>query len=150
MTGLTPADDVFIRRTVLRAQVPAMRMLLIVLASLAPVAAQAETIRLTPEQAEAAIEAGAAKKARTSQALPDMPQLDRGVHGEVGMAIGTGGYRSMYGVVGVPLGDTGGVVLGFDQERGRLGGVNRGNLCRGISASLCDARINSALLEANR
>jgi hypothetical protein len=131
-----------------------MRISLIMAAALAvsPLAAQADTIRLTPEQAEAAKEAGAAKRQRAAElGLPDGAEPDRGVHGEVGVAIGTGGYRSMYGVVGVPLGDNGGVVLGYNQERGRgYYGPGRGNLCRGINAELCDWRLNTELLEADR
>ena len=37
--------------------------------------------------------------------LPALPQ-DRRVHGEVGAMIGTGGARGIYGIVGVPLGET--------------------------------------------
>jgi len=145
----SPADDVFIRRTAGPAQVRGMHKLILVLACVMPVAAQAETIRLTPGQAEAAIEAGAARKAKATDALPELPQLDRGVHGEVGVAVGTGGYRSVYGVVGVPLGDTGGLTLGYGEERGRALGW-RGDPCRGIRADLCDWRINGASLEPNR
>lgn len=121
MNGLSPAGDAFIRRTAAQAQVMAMRQLLLAIASLAlaPVAARAETIRLTPEQAEAAIESGAAERARTPEVLPGLPQLDRGVHGELGVAIGTSGYRSIYGIVGMPLGDTGSLTLAYEQERGR-------------------------------
>lgn len=125
-----------------------MRSLALLLA-LAPVAARAETVRLTPEQAEAAIESGAARKASAADALPELPQRDRGVHGEVGVAVGTGGYRSFYGVVGLPLGDTGGVTLGYGEERGRALGW-RGDPCRGIRAELCNGPLNGALLGANR
>jgi hypothetical protein len=151
-----PADGLFIRRTPVKVQASIMRTSLVLAAVIAllPVAAQAETIRLTPEQAEAAIESGAAKKARHAEGLPDDPVLDRGVHGEVGVAVGTGGYRSMYGVVGVPLGDRGSAVLAYGQERGRGyygSGVydpRLGNLCRGVNAELCDWRLNAAQLDA--
>lgn len=149
MTGPAPVGDAFIRRSAAGAQVLVMRTLTLLLACLIPIAAQAETIRLTPEQAEAAIEAGAARKARPD-ILPDLPQVDRGVHGEVGIAIGTGGYRSLYGVVGMPLGDTGSVVLGYNQERGRFYDRDHGALCRGLSAEMCNGQINGALLEAGR
>ena len=126
--------------------------LFLVFAAFAATASQAETVRLTPEQAEAAIEAGAAK-ARRAEGLPDNPVLDRRVHGEVGVAVGTGGYRSIYGVVGVPLGDSGGLVLGYNQERGRgyRGyGPGVGSLCRGLNAEMCNWRLNAAQLDANR
>ena len=47
---------------------------------------------------------------------------DGKVHGEVGASIGTGGYRSAYGVVNIPLGkqgDKGEATLAFSQSRGR-------------------------------
>ena len=50
-------------------------------------------------------------------ALPDGK-----IHGEVGAAIGSGGYRSAYGVVNIPLGkqgDEGEVTLAVSQSRGR-------------------------------
>jgi len=51
------------------------------------------------------------------------PGLSDGkMHGEVGAAIGTGGYRSAYGVVHIPLGkqgDKGEVTLAVSQSRGR-------------------------------
>lgn len=127
-----------------------LRPLLIIAAALATTAASAETIRLSPAEAEAAIEAGAARQSRAAQALPDNPPLDRGVHGEVGVAIGTQGYRSMYGVIGVPLGDSGGVLLGYNNERGRDLFYGRRNLCRGASAQLCDAEYGLQLLDPAR
>ena len=130
-----------------------MRISTILAAAIAilPIAAQAETIRLTPEQAEAAKEAGAAKRQRAAElGLPEGAEPDRGVHGEVGVAIGTGGYRSFYGVAALPLGDTGGLVLAYNQERGRVYGPGRGNLCRGINDGLCDLRLENGLYDARR
>ena len=142
----------FIRRTFVGVQIGKMRILTVLLAAtlLLPVVVQAETIRLTPEQAEAAIESGATRRHRSVDGLPDLPSANRGVHGEVGVAVGTGGYRSVYGVAAIPLGDTGGLVLGYGRERGRSYGPYRGDLCRGISSDLCDWRINSELLDGRR
>ncbi|CAM3089056.1 hypothetical protein SPAN111604_02930 [Sphingomonas antarctica] len=120
-------------------------------AAIMPVAARADTIRLTPEQAEAAQEAGAAKRQRAAETgLSDQPGLDRGVHGEVGVSVGTGGYRSVYGVAALPLGDSGGVVLGYNNTRGRVGGPYRGDLCRGVDAELCDWRLSADDLDRGR
>ncbi len=47
----------------------------------------------------------------------DMARRDRGIHGEVSAGIGTGGYRSLSGVVGVPLGDSSSAILGFETGR---------------------------------
>lgn len=150
MSGV-PADGLFIRRTSASAHTGAMRtMIILAAATLVPLAAQAETIRLSPEQAEAAIESGATRGQKPLAALPDLPGADRGIHGEVGVAIGTGGYRSVYGVAALPLGDTGALVLGYGQERGRSYGPYRGNLCRGISDDLCDWRLSNDLLDARR
>lgn len=41
----------------------------------------------------------------------------RAVHGEVGMAIGSHGLRSEYGTVAVPLGDSAGAVVSFENSR---------------------------------
>lgn len=53
---------------------------------------------------------------------PDVARPDGKMHGEVGAAIGTGGYRSVYGVVNIPLGkqgDKGELTLALSQSRGR-------------------------------
>ncbi len=126
-----------------------MFRLILAFACLAPAAAQAETVRLTPEQAEAAIAAGAARKTLAAETLPEPPQLDRGVHGEVGVAVGTGGYRAFHGVVGLPLGETGSLTLGYGEERGRALGW-RGDWCRGRGAAACDVRFNGAIPEPRR
>lgn len=44
-------------------------------------------------------------------------QPDRKIHGEVGMAIGTGGYRSAYISSVMPLGDNGTLALSIGQEK---------------------------------
>jgi hypothetical protein len=48
--------------------------------------------------------------------LPALPQ-DRRMHGEVGAMIGTGGARGVYGIVGVPLGETGSATFAFSETR---------------------------------
>ena len=42
---------------------------------------------------------------------------DRQIHGEVGVAIGTNGYRSGYITSVMPLGDTGSLMLSLGQEK---------------------------------
>jgi hypothetical protein len=93
-----------------------MKMLLALMLIAAPTAAFADTISLTPEQAEAAKEAGAARNAQDA-ALGLEPGRDRSIHGEMGVAIGTGGYRSMYGTAVVPLGDSATLGLSFEREQ---------------------------------
>jgi hypothetical protein len=77
------------------------------------------TIALSDEEREAALEAGAT---RAAQELP-INGLDRKVHGEVGMEVGTGGYRAMYGTAVVPLGQTGYAQFSF--ENGQMGRLRR-------------------------
>ena len=74
------------------------------------------TIRLTPEEREAALEAGASRPALSIDG--DGPPDGR-IHGEVGVAIGTGGYRSTYGTAVVPLGDSGAAAFSFESDRTR-------------------------------
>ncbi|WP_162987048.1 hypothetical protein [Sphingomonas paeninsulae] len=93
-----------------------MKMLLALMLISAPVAAMADTVTLTPEQAEAAKEAGAARNARAA-ALGLEPGQDKAIHGEMGVAIGTGGYRSVYGTAIVPLGDNATLGLSFANEQ---------------------------------
>lgn len=48
--------------------------------------------------------------------LPALPQ-DRRIHGEVGAMIGTGGARGIYGIVGVPIGETGSATFAYSDTR---------------------------------
>jgi hypothetical protein len=75
------------------------------------------TVRLTPEQREDALEYGAS---HPQGAIEGAPGSDGRIHGEVGMAIGTGGYRSTYGTAVVPLGDTGAAAFSFETDRSNL------------------------------
>jgi len=72
-------------------------------------------VRLSAQEREDAISAAAAR--RDAEELP-INGLDRQIHGEVGMSIGTGGYRSMYGTAVVPLGDSG--FLSMSYATGRM------------------------------
>ena len=70
-------------------------------------------VSLTPEQREAAIEAGA------TRATADLSggTGDRRVHGEMGVEVGTGGERAIYGTAVVPIGQNG--VAAFSYEQGQ-------------------------------
>ena len=89
------------------------------LADVPRAATSGATIALSDEEREAALEAGAT---RAAQELP-INGLDRKVHGEVGMEVGTGGYRAMYGTTVVPLGQTGYAQFSF--ETGQMGRFRR-------------------------
>lgn len=81
------------------------------------------TYALSPQAVEAAKEAGAARAGRTS-VLPPTPEAlvtdvapRRRVAGEMGVAVGTGGYTAMYGAALMPLGDSGSLALSFVNEQ---------------------------------
>jgi hypothetical protein len=98
-------------------------------ALLSPALAQAQAVptsptderRLTPEQVEAVL-AEAAKKAPAPQTYVGAPAIvadedlppARQVHGEVGVGIGTGGYREAFGTAIYPIGDDGVAAISFD------------------------------------
>ena len=78
----------------------------------APIASER---RLTPEQVEAVLaEAAAKRKMMDQQQAADGLAVPARVHGEVGFAIGTGGYREMYGTAIYPLGDNGFAQVSLD------------------------------------
>ncbi len=81
--------------------------LLAALALSLPSAALADSgalVTLTPEQVEAAKEAGARRNAEAAT-LGIEHGRDRAIHGEVGFAIGTGGYNALFGSAYAPIGD---------------------------------------------
>ena len=97
-----------IPRTFLRA-LPA----LIALAAAGGPARAADVYALTPAQKAAALQSGAA--AQDDLAVSGGGSLP--IHGEVGAAIGTGGYRSMYGTAAIPIGENGGAIVSFENSR---------------------------------
>jgi len=81
-----------------------------VLAAQAPAASER---RLSPDEVERVLtEAAARREAAEAGQIGTGPQIS----GEVGIGIGTGGYRSAYGTVGVPL-DDGFASFSFSSER---------------------------------
>lgn len=52
------------------------------------------------------------------------PVRDGQIHGVVGASVGSGGYKSAYGVATLPIGQRGDVTVGISDEHG--GGGNRG------------------------
>lgn len=78
--------------------------------------------RLTPEQVEAVLAEAAAKRHAAETPAPaaepviddaDLPPI-RDIHGELGVSIGTGGYREMFGTAVYPLGDDGVAAISLD------------------------------------
>ena len=89
-------------------------------AMLAPVAASpapapAPVQRLSDhEVARILAEAAAKREAAEAAAVPPK----RAIHGEVGVEVGTGGHRAVYGSAFVPLGEDGGAVVSMSSQSG--------------------------------
>lgn len=93
--------------------------LLLLLASAGPALADPVTLSLSDAEKEALISRNAeADLAAPLYSAPGSARLaDRRPHGEVGVMVGTGGARGVYGVTSVPLGDKGWATFGFEQSR---------------------------------
>jgi len=61
----------------------------------------------------------AARDDGRGEPLPDNPDIkpERKIHGEVGAGIGTGGYRSAYGIVNIPIGKSSSVTVSASTGR---------------------------------
>lgn len=99
-------------------------VLAVVLASAAQVAdapvgppAAPKLYALTPEEKAQVLETASRRPDVDNPALLPAFAQDRRPHGEVGMMIGTGGARGIYGIVGVPVGENGSAVLSFSNSR---------------------------------
>ena len=77
-----------------------------------------DTIRLSDAERDAILNSNTVESAaiaRGEREESGKPGL--GIHGEVGAAIGTNGYRSAYGVAAIPLGDNAGAVVSFESTQ---------------------------------
>ena len=72
--------------------------------------------RLSPQEVNQILDDAASKREASEVTVPveKFP-----VHGEVGVTIGTGGYRSVYGTANVGLADDGFASFSFGSERNR-------------------------------
>ena len=75
-----------------------------------------QVYRLSPEEILRLQNTPAPSPNAFDAASPARPR-DGKVHGEVGVGIGTGGYRDLYGVAELPFGDSGSAVLAFETQR---------------------------------
>ncbi len=109
----------------------------VLVAMMSGTAATAEEVyRLSPAQRDAAIAAGAQRTDTDTPALLPAPGLadlngrslydegdpakpDRKIHGEMGMFVGTGGTRGIFGTAVVPLGENATAILSFNHAEGR-------------------------------
>jgi hypothetical protein len=75
----------------------------------------ADVYALTPAQKAAALQSGVAARGGDDVLSGGGGSLP--IHGEVGAAIGTNGYRSMYGTAAIPIGENGGAIVSFENSR---------------------------------
>ena len=77
-----------------------------------------DTIRLTDEQRMEILEHNTVESAAAARGeLTDSRSTGRGVHGEVGVMIGSHGTRGIYGTADIPLGDNAGATVSFESSR---------------------------------
>jgi len=82
----------------------------------APRAPIADEHRLSEAEVQKVLDAAALKR-DVQPALPQAEELKppaRPIEGEMGVAIGTGGYREAFGTAVVPLGQDGVAIISFD------------------------------------
>jgi hypothetical protein len=83
----------------------------------APATADNE-IRLTDAQRADIIENNTADKAAAARGeLTEAERIARGIHGEVGVMIGSNGTRGIYGTADIPLGDNAGATVSFESSQ---------------------------------
>ena len=75
-------------------------------------------IRLTPAEIERVLADASYKRHARPQPVDAAPP-ERKVHGEVGLEVGSDGYRSVYGTSALELPDGGFAILSFQTARGR-------------------------------
>lgn len=84
-------------------------ILLVALLLAAPAIAQ-DTRRLSPAEVERILEEAARKRAAA-----DKPPV-RVIEGEIGVSVGTGGYREVFGTAVVPVGKEGTAIISIGGE----------------------------------
>lgn len=91
------------------------------MATMTPQAMPPEPRRLSEQQVEQVLAEAAARR-EASERVPLERPLQ--IHGELGVSIGTGGYRGAFGTAVVPLGDKSNATVSFstERDRGRYGG----------------------------
>ncbi|QNA87001.1 hypothetical protein G4G27_14600 [Sphingomonas sp. So64.6b] len=77
-----------------------------------------DTIRLTDEQRWAILNSNTEESAAAARGeMVGSERAGRGIHGEMGVMIGTHGTRSVYGTAEIPLGDSAAATVSFESSR---------------------------------
>lgn len=71
--------------------------------------------RLSPDETRAVQDAAARRKPVETSIDGDI-NPSRAVHGEVGFAVGTGGYNAVFGTAVIPLGESGVAAVSFERS----------------------------------
>ena len=71
----------------------------------------------TARQIDDWIASSPAAREREESVISQLTGSDRQIHGEVGLAIGTNGYRSGYFTSVMPIGESGSLTLSYGQEK---------------------------------
>ena len=80
--------------------------------------ASGDTIRLTDEQRMKILNNNTPDSAAAARGeLTESDKVGRGIHGEVGIMIGSHGTRGIYGAADIPLGDNAGASIAFESSR---------------------------------
>jgi hypothetical protein len=77
-----------------------------------------DAVRLTDEQRMEILDNNTEEKAAAARGeLAGSGNVGRGIHGEVGVMIGSNGTRGAYGTADIPLGDNAGATVSFETSR---------------------------------
>ena len=77
-----------------------------------------DIIRLTDEQRMEILDHNTVESAAAARGeLTDSRSTGRGIHGEVGVMIGSHGTRGVYSTADIPLGDNAGATVSFESSR---------------------------------
>ena len=77
-----------------------------------------DTIRLSDQQRMEILDHNTVESAAAARGeLPESRSAGRGIHGEVGVMIGSHGTRGVYGTADIPLGDNAGATVSFESSR---------------------------------
>lgn len=77
-----------------------------------------DIIRLTDEQRNAILDRNTEDSAAAARGeLTKSQRVERGIHGEMGVMIGSYGTRGIYGTADIPLGDNAGATVSFESSR---------------------------------
>ena len=94
----------------------------------APRGAIADEHRLSEAEVQKILDKAALKREALSAPAPQaeaVPPPPRPIEGEVGVSIGTGGYREAFGTAVVPVGTDGVAIISFDTVESKRGHKRR-------------------------